>query len=68
MVELFTAGLMGIITCAPGVPGSIIQGSPFPSSAASRWLAVETPTDSGVRFGSDITQSRWIRSRLSYPR
>ena len=42
--------------CAPGVPGSIIHGSPLPSSAASRWLPVDTPTDSGVALGSDITQ------------
>ena len=38
------------------MPGSIIHGSPLPSSAASRWLVVETPTASGAALGSDITQ------------
>ena len=51
--------------CAPGVPGSIIHGSPFALEAASRWLAADTPTDSGVLLGSDITHSFWMRSRLS---
>ena len=47
--------------CAPGVPGSMSQGNPSPFNAASRWLAVDTPMDSGVAFGTDITHNRLIR-------
>src|SRR5262249_13199425 len=54
-------GLIGIMMCAPGVPGSISHGLPLPFSAASRWLSVETPTESGVAFGTDITHSSLMR-------
>src|SRR5581483_10936687 len=54
-------GLIGIMMCAPGVPGSIIQGLPLPFSAASRWLAVEMPSCSGVAFGTEITHSSLMR-------
>src|SRR5579864_4087126 len=53
--------LIGIITCAPGVPASISQGRPCPLSAASRWLTADTPMDSGVALGTDITHSNLIR-------
>lgn len=49
--------LIGIITCALGVPGSINQGKPLPNNASSRWLDVDTPIVSGVAFGTDITHS-----------
>ena len=62
--EVFGAGLIGIMMCEPGVPGSIIQGRPSPLIAASRWLTAETPTDSGVLLGVDHTHSFWMRSRL----
>jgi len=54
-------GLIGIMMCAPGVPGSISHGQPFPFSAASRWLSVDTPTESGVAFGTDITHNGLMR-------
>ena len=54
--------------CAPGVPGGISHGVPRSSSASSRALAVVTPIDSGVAFGTESTQSSWMRSRLPYRR
>ena len=56
--------LIGIMMCAPGVPGSISHGVPRSSSASSRALAVVTPMVSGVAPGTDSTQSNWMRSRL----
>ena len=63
--EVLGVGLIGIMMCEPGVPGSIIHGSPCPSSAFSRWLTVETPICSGVALGCDHTHRFWMRSRLS---
>src|SRR5665213_4191839 len=56
--------LIGIITCAPAVPASISQGSPCPFNAPSRWLTVDTPIDSGVANGTDITHNRLITPSL----
>ena len=36
--------------CAPDVPSSIIQGRPWPFSAASRWLTVETDLTAFKQF------------------
>ena len=49
--------LIGIMMCAPGVPGSINHGTPWPFSASSRWLPSDTPIVSGVAPGTDSTHS-----------